>query len=195
MQYIKIHNKGKFYYGWVIVAVCFCLSFLTLGLINGTSSLYVIPVTNALSVTRSAFSVTFSLRFATQAVLNLFFGFFIHKIGARLMIPIGMLALGCAFICFSMADSLVLFYLGGVLLGCGLGWTSTTICASLINTWFHRHKGTITGIVMAGNGIGGAFSSQMIGGWLAQYGWRISYMRTSYIALLYIIPVYLLMRN
>lgn len=182
-------------YRWIIAAVCFCSCFLALGLMNGTSSLYIIPVTSAFGVTRSAFSVTISLRFLMQAILNLGFGFFVTRLGARAMMSMGMLAVGSAFVCFSKADSLLLFYIGGALLGWGLGWTSTTICASLINTWFQRRKGTVTGFVMAGNGIGGALSSIIIGEWLSRYGWRVSYMNTAWIAFLFVLPVFLLVRD
>lgn len=85
--------KKKLDYMWVIVVTCFIMEFVALGFCSSNKSLYLGAITEALNIPRSLFSLNDSVRFLTAAVVNLFFGALIKKLGARKMVGIGFLCL------------------------------------------------------------------------------------------------------
>jgi len=78
------------------------------------------------------------------------------------MIAYGFLSLVLSMFLYSVAQSIWVFYLGGVFLGLGLAWTTTTMAGYVVNLWCKEHKGTIMGLVMAANGLGGALVTQIV---------------------------------
>ncbi len=149
-------------YKWVIVALSFLMVMLCLGFCSSPKSLFIVPVTEALGVTRSALSVNDSLRFITSAVVNMFFGFLIGKFGAKKLILTGLICLMASQFVYSAADNVYVYAIGGILLGAGLSWTTTTMVGSIVNKWCKENKGTIMGAVLAANGVGGAIAIQVL---------------------------------
>lgn len=58
--------------------------------------------------------------------------------------------------------TIYLFYLGGVLLGLGLAWTTTTMVGSIVHRWCPAHAGKIMGLILAANGVGAAVATQIV---------------------------------
>ncbi len=155
-------QKEKRGYTWVIVALSFLMVMVCLGFCSSPKSLFVVPVTEALGITRSALSLGDSLRFITTAVINIFFGTLIGRFGAKKLILTGVLCLIASQLAYSFGETVYVFYVGGILLGLGLSWTTTTMVGSVINTWCREKKGTIMGAVLAANGVGGAIAIQVL---------------------------------
>ena len=143
-------------YKWVIVASCFAMVMICLGFCSSTKPLYLSAITDALGIQRSLFSINDSCRFVTTAIVNLFFGTLIAKFGPRKLIGAGFACLVASMLIYSLADTVLVFYIGGCLLGLGVSWTTTTMVGYVIDRWCKEHKGTIMGAVLAANGLGGA---------------------------------------
>ena len=154
-------NK-RFDYKWVVVGVCFALIMITLGFCSSTKSLYLDIVTEKLEISRSAFSLNDTFRFITTSIVNIFFGALIHRFGTKKLMLAGVTALVCAEVLYATATNLLMFYLGGILLGVGFSWTGTTMIGCVINKWCRENRGTIMGAVLAANGIGGAIAIQLL---------------------------------
>jgi len=152
----------KLDYKLIIVALCFVMVFVCLGFCSSNKSIFTFAITEALGLSRSSFSLNDSFRYVITAVVNLFFGFLIPKFGIKKLICAGFISLIIAMLLYSVASSLAVFYLGGIFLGIGFSWTSTTMVGCIINKWFTNNKGTIMGIVLAANGLGSALSVQII---------------------------------
>ncbi|MBQ9964138.1 MAG: MFS transporter [Clostridia bacterium] len=155
-------RKRRFEYKWVIAALSFVMIFVGLGFFSSTRSLFVLPITEALSIPRSAFSLTDTCRFLSTAITNLFFGTLVAKFGAKKLVGFGFLCLCLSALCFSFSVNVWMCYLGGVLMGVGFSFGSTTIVSYVINHWFAEKKGTVMGAVLAANGLGGALASQIL---------------------------------
>ncbi len=155
-------GKKKFDYKWVIVVLCFMMVCISLGFCSSPVSLFLGPVSEALNVSRSVFSLDKSIRFIVTAVVNLFFGTLIAKFGPKKLIVAGMTCLIGAMLVYAFAKVVYVYYIGGALLGLGFSWTSTTMVGYVINKWCKENKGTIMGAVLASNGLGGAVAMQMI---------------------------------
>ena len=154
--------KKKLNYQWVIVVTCFIMEFVALGFCSSNKSLYLGAMTEALNIPRSLFSINDSIRFITSAVLNLFFGTLIHKLGARKMVAFGFAALIASMQIYAHANNVFVFYIGGCLLGLGLAFCTTTMIGSIIRRWIKENTGTILGFVLAANGLGGALAAQIV---------------------------------
>ncbi len=155
-------KKNKFSYQWVIIVTCFLMEFVALGFCSSNKSLYLGAITEALDIPRSLFSINDSIRFLTTAVINLFFGALVNKLGSRKMVAIGFLALIGSTQIYAHAENVFVFYIGGCLLGMGLAFCTTTMIGSIIRRWVKENTGTILGFVLAANGLGGALAAQIV---------------------------------
>jgi MFS family permease len=160
---LKALEKNKrLDYKWVVVGVCFLTVMITLGFCSSTKSLYLDVVTKKLGIDRSLFSLNDTCRFVANAIVNLFFGTLVLKFGTKKLMLAGICCLTGSMLCYALANSLLTFYLGGILLGIGFSWTGTTMIGCVINKWCKENRGTIMGAVLAANGIGGAIAIQIL---------------------------------
>ena len=157
-----MEEKRKLNYKWVVVGASFLMIFTCLGFGSSTKPLFLGPITEALGIKRSLFSINDSFRYITTSIVNIFFGALIAKFGARKLIGFGFLSLTGSAICYAFAPNIFVFYIGGMLLGMGFSFTGTTMVGFVINKWCKRNKGTIMGFVLASNGLGGALSAQVV---------------------------------
>jgi len=155
-------NKKTLDYKWVIVAVCFLMECVCLGFCSSNKSLYLGAITEALGIKRSLFSINDSFRFVTSAVVNLFFGNLVQRFGVRKMTAFGFVALICSMLIYAYATNIFVFYIGGILLGAGLAFTTTAMVSILVKRWCPTNTGTFLGIVLAANGLGGALAAQIV---------------------------------
>lgn len=173
-------KKSSFDYKWVILCVCFMMNFVCLGFCSSNKGLYLSAITEALGIKRSLFSINDSFRYVSTALINLFFGTLVYRFGFRKMACFGFGCLIASMLIYAFAEHIIVFYIGGTLLGMGMSFTTTTMTGSIIRRWFKADIGRYTGIVFAANGIGGALSAQLITPLIFQEGNPFGY-RTSYI--------------
>ncbi|MBO4873417.1 MAG: MFS transporter [Lachnospiraceae bacterium] len=171
-------------YKWVIFALGVLTVFSALGFCSSTRSLYLKAVTSALSIPRSRYAIGDSLRYITTAVLNIFFGALIKKWGERRMLASGFLSLIAFCLLYYFATNVWFIYAAGICLGAGLAWSTTSVVGYFVRRWFQKNQGTVMGIILASNGIGGALAGQVImpiihdesaGG----FGYRKAYLLTA----------------
>lgn len=166
-------------YRWAVLAVCFMMVFVCLGFCSSNKSLYLGAITEALQIKRSLFSINDSFRYVTSALTNLFFAALIGRFGVRRMVGFGFLSLIGSMLLYATASHILLFYLGGILLGVGLTFTTNSIASYLIKHWFTANIGRYLGIVFAANGVGGAVAAQIITPIIYSgepFGYRRSYL-------------------
>ncbi len=154
-------NK-KFEYKWVIVAICTLMVCACLGFCNSAKSLYVGPVSEALNIKRSVFSLNDTIRYLSTALANLFFGKLIMRYRAKTLIMFGFVCVTAASVIFAVANVAPIFFIGSFLLGIGLAFTTTTMVGKVVTRWFNKGKGTIMGFVLASSGVGGAIASKVL---------------------------------
>lgn len=161
MNTIQSREK-KFDYKWVIIGLSFMMVFIVLGFCSSSKDLYLKPMTEALGMKRSVFSINDSCRYVTTAIVNLFFGALVAKFGTKKLIVAGFLSLILSCISYCVATNVIMLCVGGCLLGVGLAWTTTTMVGSVINKWCANNKGTIMGAILASNGIGSMVATWII---------------------------------
>lgn len=153
---------GKLDYKWVIVWACFLMVLVTLGFCSSHSGIYNAAIADALGKPRSAVALIKSFRYITATLVNLFFGVLLRKFGVKKLVAFGFFSLIGSCATFAWATTLPVFYLGGILLGFGIAFTTTTMASFIIRRWCSTNVGKYTGIVLASNGIGGAIAAQIM---------------------------------
>ncbi|MBR2615614.1 MAG: MFS transporter [Clostridia bacterium] len=144
------------HYHWVIAAVTFLMLFLYGGAANNLTSLHIIPVSEALGISRSTFSFTHIAQTVTGMLATFFSGFIIARFGTRATSTAGLLGAIGAYLLFAEMQSVWMLALGRGILGFATGFCSTGAASHVTRVWFHRHGGTVLGIITAATGIGGS---------------------------------------
>lgn len=173
-----MEKRNSKYYVWVIVAICFLIEFLALGFCSGTKKLFLGPITTALGFERSLFGLNDTCRYVFTAGIALFFGPLVSRFGTKKLILIGFGSLILSMTCYATASNILMFYVGGSLLGIGLGLTTSTMVTAIIRAWCKGpHTGKILGLVLGANGIGGAVATMVLSPIIAsaQFGYRMAY--------------------
>ena len=181
-------SKVRFDYKWLILIACFLMTFVALGFCSGNKALYLSAITKALGIPRSIFSVNDSFRYVSSALISLSFGTLMQRFGVRKMVAFGFASLALSMFLYSVANTVPVFYIGGVLLGVGLTFTSGSMTSSIIRRWFKKDIGKYIGIVYSANGVGGALAAQlvspMINDSVNAFGYRSAYRLVAIIVLI-----------
>jgi MFS family permease len=126
----------------------------------------------------------------------MFFGSMVHRYGTKKLICTGFISLILSCLAYSVATNVFVIYLGGCLLGIGLSWTTTTMVGCVVNKWCKENKGTIMGLVLCSNGLGGALAAQIVSPIIYEdgnvFGYRNAYRLVALILLvvLFLIVVF-----
>lgn len=137
---------------WSIVAggmICqFCAGMLY------SWSLYVKPLVSTYDWPQSSVTITFSLATFIIPIVMIFAGRLLPRIGPTKTALIGAVSLTAGLVLSGFARSLPLLYLGyGVLGGIGVGFIYGVPIATCVK-WFPDKKGLISGLSVAGFGLG-----------------------------------------
>ena len=150
-------------YPWMVIICCFLMVFTALGFCSSPKQLFLKATTEALNIDRTLYSFNTTFRYAALAVMNLVFATLVYRVRTRILVGFGFACLIVSTLCYAMADSVILIYAGGTLLGVGMCFTANTMANYIITARCKKNTGTILGFVMASNGLGGAVATQMIG--------------------------------
>ena len=187
-------NK-KLHYGYLVALICFVIAFFYVGHANNTGSLYVVPVTSFYGFSRAEFSIIFSIISIITIIANLAFVKVYRHIGIKKTVVLGAFCCASAFFVYYKSTKLLHFYLGAFLFGIGHTYTNMIVFSLLINSWFTENRGTILGLISAGSGFGGSVMSPVMGYIISDYGFKQSYLLTSIILFILIIPTALLVKE
>lgn len=164
----KLHK----HYHWLVAAVALLSYIVYGGLTNNLSSMFILPVTEDLGISRSAYSLAISLRSMTTFLSCMGFGILYRKLGYRKLALIGFAGMAV----FLAGMALSTGY-GGLLVAMPLMGFCGTFCdtanlTQLVRNWFHRYQGTVLGLVTAASGVGGSLFSLLFSALTTSFSWR-----------------------
>lgn len=169
MSWIKKH------YHWVI-AVSVLLQLTVHGGINNNLSLFTIPVSEAFGISRGAFSVAGSLKAVSSFLATCFSGAVLLRFGYKksVLAFLGVAAVGLGIL--SASNNLLLYSLGCIIFGLADGVCISAGPPRIVNAWFHRHQGTVLGLVTAATGLGGSLMCLVLSGVMEKAGWNNAFL-------------------
>jgi len=120
-------------------------------------TLFVLPIDAKYHWGRAAIQVAFSIFVLTETWLVPVEGWFVDRFGPKLVVLIGGLLVGIAWILNSLADSLTLLYIAAAIGGIGAGAVYGTSIGNALK-WFPDRRGLCAGLTAAGFGAGSALT-------------------------------------
>jgi len=143
---------------WVIAVAAFFMQ-IALGAVYAWS-VFLIPVIKLYHATKPQANLTFTIALVALGITAGFGGYFQNRFGPRAIATVGGILYGLGIILagFSAPNLTLLYLTYGVLGGIGLGLGYIVPLAMLIK-WFPDRRGFITGLAVAGFGLGAAATS------------------------------------
>lgn len=166
-------QKIKHNYHWVIFLVVFLQGVIFGGIVNNTS-IYVIPVTESLNISRSLFSSLNIFNYVGSTLSMMLSVRLFHKFGYRTNAFAAMGSLVAACLLTAISKDPFTFALGRLLQGFSYGACATAGEAWIIRAWFHKHYGTVLGLVTMSTGVGGMLLSVFLTKIMELSDWRWS---------------------
>jgi MFS family permease len=179
-------NKPRFFYGYVVVIVAFFIFVVSWAAYN-SFGVFFNPLLEEFGWNRAVTSGAFSLSMFIYGVLGIVVGALNDRFGPRAVLTFCGVLLGLGFLLMSQISSLWQLYLfWGVIIGLGMSGVWVPLL-STVAKWFDKRRTLMTGIVIAGLGIGGLIGPPVISRLLARYGWFLSNIILGSAVLLFVV--------
>jgi sugar phosphate permease len=197
---VSINNLRKrlagLYYGWRMIGIVSALRILGGGLHQYGFTVFFLPVTNELGLSRAATSLAFSLARAQGSFASPLVGYLVDRYGPKPMMITAALLAGVGYILFSWVHdytSFLIVYLGVISISFTAGFVhAPTIVA---NSWFIRLRARAMTVVSAAVPIGGAIITPALAVLIRTMGWRHAALISGSLFLLIGVPLTLMVRK
>ena len=138
-------------------------------------TLFVLPIDAKYQWGRAAIQVAFSIFVLTETWLVPVEGWFVDRFGPKIVVLIGGILVGIAWVMNSMADSLTLLYIAAAIGGVGAGAVYGTCIGNALK-WFPDRRGLCAGLTAAGFGAGSALTIVPIQQVIAGAGYEAAFL-------------------
>jgi OFA family oxalate/formate antiporter-like MFS transporter len=138
-------------------------------------TLFVLPIDAKYHWGRAAIQIAFSIFVLTETWLVPVEGWFVDRFGPKLVVLIGGVLVGIAWVMNAMADSLALLYAAAALGGIGAGAVYGTCIGNALK-WFPDRRGLCAGLTAAGFGAGSALTIIPIQQVIAGFGYEAAFL-------------------
>lgn len=187
----------KKHYHWIIATILLIQLGITGGAANNFTGLHLIPVTETLGISRTAFSLSGSIRSLVGMGSTLLSGILIMRLGYRFSLTACLLLTAGAYTVFGLADSFYMLLIGDILVGLTVGLCSSSGVGAprVISAWFYKHRGTVLGVVTSATGLGGSVLSILQNAMIQNVSWRWSFFSVAILVFGCAVMMALLMRD
>jgi MFS transporter, OFA family, oxalate/formate antiporter len=120
-------------------------------------TLFVLPIDQKYHWGRAAIQVAFSIFVLTETWLVPVEGWFVDRFGPKIVVMVGGILVGVAWVLNSVASSLALLYIAAAIGGIGAGAVYGTCIGNALK-WFPDRRGLCAGLTAAGFGAGSALT-------------------------------------
>lgn len=159
--------------GWRMVGLVSALRVLGGGLHNYGFTVFFLPLSHDLGLSRAATSLAFSLARAEGALEGPFVGYLIDRFGPRPIILVATILCGLGYILLAWVDNYTEFlivYLGIISLSFTPGFVHASMAVG--NTWFIRYRARAMTVISSAVPIGGTLLTPLLAIAVQSWGWR-----------------------
>ena len=180
--------RAKFFYGYVILALCFSNMVVMRG-VNGSFGVYYVSLLEEFGWSHSDGASIASANFLVYALSAPLVGLAFDRLGPRVLMPLGGALVGIGLLLSSFGGTLWHFYISyGLITALGQGALGFVGHNALISFWFVHRRATAIGIASMGQGAGALIMVPMTQYLISQIGWRSTFMVTASLILLAVVP-------
>ncbi len=184
------------FYGWRMVAAASALRVLGSGLHSFGFTVFFLPLSQDLGLSRTATSLAFSLARAEGAIEGPVVGHLLDRYGPRPIMLAAVLLMGVGYLVLSTVNTYIAFlivYLGIISLAHSGGFMHAPMV--LTNTWFIRKRARAITINSASFSLGGVLIAPLLSVIVAAWGWRWGAAIAGLLFLLIGVPLCLTIRR
>jgi len=165
--------SSRIFYGWRMVGLVSLIRIVGGGLHQFGFTVFFLPISQDLGLSRAATSLAFSLSRAQGAIEAPLVGHLIDRYGPRPIIVTAVFLAGVGYILLSWVYSYASFltvYLGVICLAFVAGFVHSPLVVA--NNWFIRQRARAMTVISAAVPVGGALISPLLAVGVASIGWR-----------------------
>ncbi len=180
----------RIFYGWRMIGLVSAIRVVGGGLHQYGFTVFFLPISEDLGLSRAATSLAFSLARAQGAIEAPLVGYLIDRFGPRPIIVVAAFLAGVGYMLLSQVDSyasFLLVYLGVISLAFIAGFVHSPMV--IANTWFIRHRARAMTVVSAAVPVGGALISPLLALGVQALGWRWAAFAAGCMFLLVCLPL------
>jgi MFS family permease len=182
---------------WVIVAVLFACTFVVQGMALGGIVVFDDRMLAALGTTRGAFKFRDLVYMLATSTSCLGMAWLVEKLGVRVVISLGLVALVGVLLGYSQVTTLTQLYLLQALLGFAYACIHVVVLMIVVSRWLgvdDPRRGIAIGICVSGASCGAALTAQLSSGLLAHIPWRHAFPVLAFLPVLVLPLVWLVIR-
>ena len=184
------------YYGWRMVAASAAVRLLGAGLHSYGFTVFFLPLSQELNLSRTATSFAFSLARAEGAIEGPIVGHLLDRYGPRPVMIAAVSLMGVGYLILSQIHSYIAFlvvYTGLISLTHSGGFMHAPM--ALTNTWFIRWRARAMTLNSAAYGLGGVLIAPLLSIIVLNWGWRWGAAAAGLTFLLIGLPLCMTIRN
>ena len=181
---------SRIFYGWRMVGLVSAIRVVGGGLHQYGFTVFFLPISQDLGLSRAATSLAFSLSRAQGAIEAPLVGYLVDRFGPRPVIVAAALLAGIGYILLSWVNSYTSFlivYLGVISLAFVAGFVHSPMV--IANSWFIRQRARAMTVVSAAVPVGGALISPMLAFGVSSMGWRWAAFLSGCVFLIVCVPL------
>ena len=172
-----VSNRLPFFYGWVIVAAGFLGSFSGGGMQAFTFGVFIKPMSESLSWSRSAITGALTIYAYAGAATAPLLGRLVDRYGPRPLMVLTAVVGGSATLLLSGVREIWQLYIIFALVGLGGGTAAGgVVTEATVSKWFVRLRGRALAFGTMGVGAAGVVLAPIIGAVIAISGWRTAWL-------------------
>ncbi len=180
--------RRPFFYGYVIVALCFVNMMLMRGIL-ASFSVFNIALLETFPWSRAVTGSIASVNGFFYSASSPLVGWLYDRLGPRILMPCGALLIGAGLLLSGASANLWHFYLSyGLLVGLGIGCVGFVSSTALLSHWFRRRRATAMGFATMGLGIG-ILLVPAVQALIGQQGWPTAFVVLGVVVLATVAPL------
>jgi len=186
-------KKSRFFYGYVVVGACFLVMVVMHGAFN-SFGVFFTPLESEFNVTRAILSGANSVAFIVMGISAMLLGMLSDRFGPRLILTLSGILFGAGYMLMSQVGTIWQIYFFLSLAGIGLSAADIVPLATVVR-WFVRKRGTLSGIMKVGTGLGMMTVPFIASLLIEAHGWSTSYLILGITVLVAVVPLSQLVRR
>jgi OFA family oxalate/formate antiporter-like MFS transporter len=188
-------ERGKFFYGWVIVMAVWLAMFVGAAA-NTSFSIFGPELEDEFGWTRGALSLGFTLNVIVMSIFGLVAGILVDRIGPKRTVIIGAVIGSLGVVLLSQVNQIWHFYIFyGVIASIGLALAYMVPTIATVRRWFMRRAALALAIALTGSGLGIVLLLPGVNLMIDAFGWRTGYFGLGLIALVGLLIAAMLLKR